>query len=226
MIAMISRKFGWMAIGLSIVLAGCSSTPTKDETNATLSAAETTLKNFRNDPELTWFRENAPKAKAILVSPQIWQAGFVVGGSTGKAIVMARDGGKTWVGPAFYRVSAGSLGLQAGAQTVEMVALVMTDKAMNSLMSSSFKLGGDLSYSVGPVGLGKGAPFNTDLVVYTRTKGLYGGINIDGTAITTSDDDNKVYYGKPVTPVDILIKKSVADPGAGSLAKTLSGISP
>lgn len=223
-----NRKIGWAVLALSFVVTGCaSSPPTKDETQSTLSKAEATLNNFRNDPEMKWFRENFKNAKAVLISPNIWQAGFVVGGSTGKAVAMARDErGRRWVGPAFYRVSTASIGLQAGAQAAEMVALIMTDKALNSLLSTSFKFGGDVSIAVGPVGAGAGAPVTADMVVFTRTKGLYGGINLDGTVITIDDDDNKVYYGRPVTPVDILIKRTVSNLSSAPLSRSLSAVSP
>lgn len=222
-----NSKIGWIALALSFVITGCASPPTKDETQSTLSEAETTLNNFRNDPDMKWFRENFKNAKAVLISPNILQAGFIVGGSTGKAVAMARgDRGQGWAGPAFYRVSTGSIGFQAGAQAAEMVALVMTEKALNSLLSTSFKFGGDVSVAVGPVGAGAGAPITADMVVFTRTKGLYGGINLDGTVITLSDDDNKVYYGQAVTPVDILIKRTVTNPSSASMVRSLSAVSP
>ena len=107
-----------------------------------------------------------------------------------------------------------------------MVALVMTDKARNSLLSTSFKLGGDVSIAVGPIGAGTGAPVTADMVVFTRAKGLYGGINLDGTVITINDDDNRVFYGRPVTPVDILIKHIATSPNSAPLSRSLSAVSP
>ena len=223
MLEIISRRIVWISVVLSVGVTGCASTATKEETQGTVNEAEATLNNFRNDPEMKWFRDNVGKARAVLISPRILQAGFIVGGSSGKAVALAHSGGKMdWVGPAFYRVSTGSLGLQAGAQSVEMVALIMTEKALNSLLSSAFKFGGDVSVAVGPVGAGAGAQINSDIVVFTRSKGLYGGINLDGTAITVSDEDNKTYYGRAVTPVDILIKRNVTNPGGASLQKSMA----
>ena len=223
-----NHKIGWTALALSFVVTGCStSLPAKEDVQSTLSDAEVTLSHFRNDPEMKWFRENFKNAKAILISPNILTVGFFVGGSTGKAVAMARDErGRWWAGPAFYRVSTGSIGFQAGAQAAEMVALVMTDKARNSLLSTSFKLGGDVSIAVGPIGAGTGAPVTADMVVFTRTKGLYGGINLDGTVITINDDDNRVFYGRPVTPVDILIKHIATSPSSAPLSRSLSAVSP
>jgi lipid-binding SYLF domain-containing protein len=221
MIGNMSRKIGLVAFGASLFVAACSSAPTKDEVQSTVSASQTTFTNFHNDPDMTWFRNNVGKAKAILISPDILQAGFVVGGSSGKAVLLAKSD-KGWSDPAFYRVSTGSVGLQAGAQSSEMVGLVMNEKALNSLLSSSVKLGGDMSFAVGPTGSGAGSEVTADMVVYVRSKGLYGGLNLTGTAITISDDTNKAYYGQAVTPVDILVKHTAHNPGAQSLVNAVS----
>jgi lipid-binding SYLF domain-containing protein len=210
----------WAALGL----AACESTPTQDETQARVEAARTTLSNFMRDPEMSWFRDNVPRAKAVMVSPQILQAGFIFGGSGGSAMVIAKKpSGTGWNGPAFYHIAEGSIGLQAGAQASEMVALIMTEKALNSLMSTSFKLGGDVSIAVGPVGAGTGAPVTADMVVYTRSKGLYGGLNLDGTVISLDDARNRAYYGQAVTPVEILATGSVSNPKGATLAQALHG---
>ena len=117
-----------------------------DDTQSRVDAAQTTLSNFTHDPDMTWFRNHVGDARAVLISPQIVQAGFIVGGSGGPAVVIARNrSGTAWNGPAFYRLASGSIGLQAGAQSSEMVALVMTDKALNSLLSTTFKLGGGVN---------------------------------------------------------------------------------
>jgi len=210
----------WAALGL----AACGSSPTQDETQARVEAARTTLSNFKRDPEMSWFRDNLRHAKALMISPQIVQAGFIVGGSGGSAMVIAQNrSGSGWNGPAFYHIASGSLGLQAGAQASEMVALIMTEKALNSLLSTSFKLGGDVSVAVGPVGAGTGAPITADMVVYTRSKGLYGGLNLSGTVISPDEGRNRVYYGKTVTPVEILVTHSVSNPSGAVLAQTLQG---
>jgi len=217
------RKITLVA-SVALGLAACTSTPTKDDTQARVDAARATLSNFTRDPDMGWFREHVGGAKAVLISPQIVQAGFIVGGSGGPALVIARSkSGSGWNGPAFYRIAAGSIGLQAGAQASEMVALIMTDKALNSLMSTSFKIGGDVSVAAGPVGAGTGAPVTADMVVYTRSKGLYGGVNLDGTVITIDEGRNTAYYGRVATPVDILVTRSVSNPYGATLAQAASG---
>jgi lipid-binding SYLF domain-containing protein len=100
----------------------------------------------------------------------------------------------------------------------------MTEKALNSLMSTSFKLGGEVSIAAGPVGAGTGAPITADMVVYTRSKGLYGGINLDGTVITIDEARNRAYYGHTVTPVDILVTRSVSNPNGAALAHEVGSV--
>ncbi|WP_460828974.1 lipid-binding SYLF domain-containing protein [Massilia agilis] len=208
---------------VALLVAGCKSTPTQEDTHARVDDAEKTLADFMRDPQMSWLQTHVHEAKAVMVSPAIYQAGFVVGGSGGPLLVIARSRtGSGWNGPAFYHMGSGSLGLQAGAQKAEMVALVMTDKALNSLLSTSFKFGGDVSIAAGPVGAGAAAPITSDIVTFTRTKGLYGGINLDGTVITIDDGRNHAFYGRTVTPVDILIEHSVTNPYGRKLGDVAS----
>jgi lipid-binding SYLF domain-containing protein len=221
----ISRRAAVVGVCLSVVLAGCATKATRVDTQAAVREAQATLINFHKDPEMKWFRENVKRARAIVISPRIWKAGFVFGGSGGPALALARaDDKQDWAGPAFYRIVAGTVGFQAGAEKSEMIALVMTDKALNALLSASFKLGADLSVAVGPVGAGAAAPVNADMVVFSRSKGLYGGVNLEGSVLSIDDRANEAYYGRPVTPVDILIKRSVSNPDAAPLLKTVSAI--
>ena len=205
------------------LLGGCAHTGTLDDARATTDASQATLDNFMKDPEMTWLRENLPRAKAVLISPRILQAGFIVGGSGGNAILHARASSSPgWTGPAFYKMGTGSIGLQAGAEAAEMVAVVLTEKGLNSFLSNSFKLGGDVSVAAGPVGAGTGAPITADMVVYVRAKGLYGGLNLSGSVITVDDAANKAFYGRTVTPVDILVKHTASNAAGDALAKDMA----
>jgi lipid-binding SYLF domain-containing protein len=225
MLNVTAHKTGLLAVCLSLLLAACATTKTQDETRAITDEAEVTLSRFLRDPDMTWLQKNLPKAKGVMVCPKIIQAGFIVGGAGGSCVVMARrSSGKGWHGPAFYKIATASIGLQAGAQASEMVALLMTDKALNSLLSTSFKLGGDVSIAAGPIGAGAGAPVTADMVNFVRSKGLYGGINLDGSVITIDDAANQSFYGRPATPVDILVKGSVRSPTGSSLARALSAV--
>ncbi len=180
--------------------------------------AQTTFSTFLRDPDMTWFQQNVGRAKGILISPEVLKAGFIFGGSGGRAVLIAKDPktGK-WVGPAFYALATASVGFQAGVQVSEMITLVMTDKGMNSLLLPSFKMGPDASVAVGPVGAGAKSNLAADLIAFSRAKGVYGGLNVDGTIVNTSDDWNEAYYGKKVASPDILVRVNVHNKGADGL---------
>lgn len=131
-----------------------------------------------------------------------------------------------WSEPAFYTMGAGSFGFQFGAQASEVVLLVMSQRGVESMLSSTFKLGGDVSVAVGPVGGGiEGSTamnLSADLLSFARAKGLFGGISLEGAVIATRDDWNRDYYDKDVRPIDILVKQVVTNPQSTILRAALA----
>lgn len=188
----------------------------QNEQQVLVNQSVTTLQNFMRDPEMKWLQQNIHRAKAVLIAPEIVKAGFIIGGSGGRGVLVARNGGK-WVGPAFYTLATASVGFQAGIAASEMVTLVMTDKGMNGLLASSFKFGGDASIAAGPVGAGAKSDVTADLIAFSRSKGVYGGLNLDGTVVSSNDGWNQAFFGKPALPPDILIKNAVSNKGADAL---------
>ncbi len=183
-----------------------------------VAESERTLSNFLRDPEMSWLQQNVRRAKAVIIAPEIAKAGFIFGGSGGRALVVAKDpkSGR-WLGPVFYAMATASVGFQAGISVSENVTLVMTDKGFNSLLATSFKMGGDASVAAGPVGAGAKSDIVADLITFSRAKGVYGGINLDGTVVTASDDWNQSYYGKKVLPPDVLVRGDAHNKGADKL---------
>ena len=183
-----------------------------------IADAEKVLSNFLRDPDMTWLQRNIGRSKALMIAPEILKAGFIFGGSGGRALVVARDpaSGK-WTGPAFYVLATGSVGFQAGISVSEGVTMVMTEKGFNSLLATTFKMGGDASVAAGPVGADAKSDIVADLITFNRAKGVYGGINFDGTVVTAADDWNQAYYGKKVLPPDILVRGGVSNKGADKL---------
>jgi SH3 domain-containing YSC84-like protein 1 len=215
---MVSTTFRRSLIGLcaaSFVVAAPIAAA-QSEQQKLVNKADVTLSNFLRDPQMTWLQQNIGRAKAVLIAPEIVKAGFIFGGSGGRAVLIAKEGGK-WHGPSFYTMATASVGFQAGVQVSENVTLVMTDKGMNSMLAANFKIGGDASVAAGPVGAGAKSDITADLVSFSRAKGVYGGVNLDGTLVNLSDDWNQAYYGKPVQPVDILIKGAASNKGAAKL---------
>lgn len=180
-----------------------------------VTAAGKTLDNFVADPDMGWFREHAKEAKGLLICSKVVKAGFIFGGSGGRCVFLVKEE-KGWNGPAFYATGTASAGFQAGVDVSEIIGLYMTQKAVDSMMSSEFKLAGNASVAAGPVGAGTAATPMADIIYYSRNKGLYGGVDISGAVIKPSADYNKAYYGKSVTPIDIIVKGAVHSKEAAS----------
>lgn len=210
------RLLGAVTIAAAAIGFGALPAHAQGDQQVLVNQSQTTLSNFMRDPEMKWLQQNFSRAKAVMISPEIVKAGFIFGGSGGRALVVAKAGNR-WVGPSFYTMATASVGFQAGVAVSEMVTLVMTDKGLNSLLSANFKMGGDASVAAGPVGAGAKSDIVADLITFTRAKGVYGGINLDGTLVNLSDEWNKAYFGKPVLPPDILIKANVSNKGADKL---------
>jgi lipid-binding SYLF domain-containing protein len=165
------------------------------------------FKSFMADSNMTWFYNNAHRARAIFIVPQMIRGGFIVGGSGGSGVLLARDL-KTgaWSYPAFYTMGSVSIGLQIGADASEIVMMVMTEKGLNAMLSTEFKLGADVAVAAGPVGASAKAQ-TADVLAFGRSKGAFGGVSIEGAVIAPRDKWNNAYYGKPAGPVEIMIKR-------------------
>ena len=228
MVRKLIRSTATVALTAVAVAALTPAAYAQSEQQQLVGKAETTFSNFVRDPDMTWFQQNVGRAKAVLIAPEIVKAGFIFGGSGGRALLVAKDAksGK-WVGPAFYTMATASVGFQAGVAVSETITLVMTDKGMNSLLSSSFKMGGDASVAAGPVGAGAKSDIVADLIAFSRSKGVYGGLNLDGTVVSVANEWNDAYYGRKVLPPDILVRMDVQAKGAekllGEIARVAGG---
>lgn len=166
-----------------------------------VSDAAVSLDYFANDRNYRTLWEQAKEAEAIVVIPRSVRAGFVFGGSGGNGAMIARTP-SGWSGPAFLRISSFSFGLQAGGEVSEIVLLIMTKAGVDSLLSTSVKLGADLSIAAGPVGGGAKAQ-TADVLAYSRSQGLYGSISIEGGVLKVNRKWNAAYYDREVSPADI-----------------------
>jgi len=162
------------------------------------------------------------KAKGVLVFPEVLKAGFVLGGSGGSGVLLVRDANTgDWGGPAFYTMGSASLGFQAGASSAEMVMVINTQKAIDSLYTNKLKLGGDVSVALGPKGAAAGGSASADFIIYAKAKGAFAGIAVDGSVLDVRQKLNAGFYGKPVTPVEILVKGEASNPEAANLKAAL-----
>ena len=189
--------------------------PAAREATQLVEQATFAIENFAADPSLPAFRKLVPRAKGVFVAPQLLKAAFVVGASGGRGVLVVRDEKSgEWQGPAFYTLGGASLGLQIGAEASEVVVLAMTGRGVTAMLKPSVKIGADVNLAVGPVGAGaEGATQNlsVDLIAFSRSQGLYGGVSLQGAVLAVRADWNQAYYGKPVSPTDILIRGDSAN---------------
>ena len=193
-----------------------------EEAQGIVDKARVTFNNFMRDKNYTWLHSHLKDAKGLLIFPQVLKAGFILGGSGGTGVLVVKDE-KTgdWSEPAFYTIGAVSFGLQIGGEAAEVIMTAMSQKAVDSLFSSSFKLGGDTSIAVGPKGIGAKGNITADFISFAKSKGIYAGINLEGSVVDVRDSLNKAYYGKAVRPVDIVVKKEVSNKGSERLREEL-----
>jgi lipid-binding SYLF domain-containing protein len=190
----------------------------QSEQQKLVNAADATLQHFLSDPDMTWLQQNLHRAKAVMIAPEVAKAGFIFGGSGGRAVTVALEPKGHWVGPAFYTMATASVGFQAGISVSEVITLVMSEKGLNSLLAPSVKLGGDASVAAGPIGAGAKADVVTDFITFSRAKGIYGGLNLDGTVLAISNEWNDAYYSKKgILPPDILVRANAHNKGAAKL---------
>jgi lipid-binding SYLF domain-containing protein len=179
--------------------------------------------------ETEGFRNLVGKAKGVFIAPQVLRGAFVVGASGGSGVFLVRDsrtGG--FSGPAFYTIGEVSFGFQIGGEASEVIFLAMTDRGVSALMKDSVKLGGDVGIAVGPIGAGVDAStanLSVDVLSFSRSKGLYGGVSLEGSYVKVREGWNSAYYGLNVTPTDILITKVVTNRHALGLLDLLSAAS-
>ncbi len=188
------------------------------EQQGLVDKARVTFESLMTDKNQSWLNENLNQAKGLIIIPSLLKAGFVIGGSGGSGVLVVKDDKtKQWSQPAFYTLGSATFGLQIGAEAAEVIMMVRTQKAVDALFTSSFKLGGDTSIAVGPVGAGVKSNIVADILSFSRTKGAYAGVSLEGAVIKTKDKWNEAYYGKAVSPVDIIVKRSVSNPGSKAL---------
>ncbi|UCG12180.1 MAG: lipid-binding SYLF domain-containing protein [Deltaproteobacteria bacterium] len=143
-----------------------------------VNKAQITFQHFVSDPDMGWFRNHLKDSKAILIIPQLLKGGFIFGASGGSGALLSRDGktGK-WNGPAFYTKGNATFGLQIGGEVSEVVLMIRTEKGMDALLTSSFKLGGEANVAAGPVGAGAKAATG-DILAFARSQKIFGGLTI------------------------------------------------
>ena len=222
-----SRLLG-IALIVVITMFGPMSALTADFTDQQqlVDKARLTIEAFGANPDLRReVRNDIQEVKGVFIVPQLLRGAFVFGGRGGSGVLLVRDEKGGWSQPAFYSIGSVSFGFQAGADASQMVFLVRTTRGLEQFYKHDFKLGLDAGMTAGPVGEGGGIQGVTvDLISYTSSKGLFGGMALDGALIAVSDDSNAAYYGKEVRPTDILVKRSVENSKADDLRAAVAKV--
>lgn len=166
------------------------------------------------------------RARAVVVCPRIFRAGFFIGGEGGECVLASRASNGSWSDPAFYTMGSGSFGLQIGAQDAEVIMMLMNDTALNAFLNSQFKIGADAGLSVATLGAGVGGSTGTalgaDIITFSKSRGLYGGISLSGSVFSNDSGLEQQYYGQPVGPRQIVMQMTVNNPGANPLRAMLT----
>lgn len=192
-----------------------------------IDRARIVVEEFQADPNFANVPVYVQNAYAVLVVPDMLQGGLIIGAEHGIGVLLARDRVTgAWGEPAFYELYGGSLGLQIGGKSSDVLFTLMNPEAVDKLLTSSFKLGADASMAVGRIGAGVGAGttirFGEDIYVFARSRGLYGGLALDGGVVMELAAWNESFYGRGVTAAQILRGELDANPGTADLRAVLA----
>ncbi len=196
----------------------------KDEVKR-VDAATTVLNEMMGAPDKAIPKSILEKAEAIAIFPGVKKAGFVVGGQWGRGIISVRDvDTREWSSPAFLTLTGGSLGAQIGGTEIDVIFVVMNRTGVENLLSNQVKLGGEISAAAGPVG--RAGEASTDLQMqaqilsYSRSRGLFAGVTVNGSAVKEDMDANTRFYGKPLSSEDIVFERAGIFPASVGVLKT------
>jgi SH3 domain-containing YSC84-like protein 1 len=202
------------ALSVSAVAYSQTSRNLDDEISQSVKAA-TVFGQIMDTPDKGIPKELLEKAECVAVFPSVLKAGFIVGGRGGRGVASCRTI-TGWSAPAYFTLGGGSIGLQIGAQSTDFVMLFMNKDGMKSLLSDEFTLGGDASVAAGPVGRQAGAStdlkLNAQILSYSRSKGLFAGLELKGVVIKADKDDMRDVYGEGVTAKDVLKDNTIKAP--------------
>jgi lipid-binding SYLF domain-containing protein len=196
-----------------------------DDVNRTQKAAQV-FKEIMNTPDQGIPSNLLESAKCIAIIPGDKKFAFVFGGSYGRGLATCRTG-HGWSAPMFVAIDSGSVGYQIGGSSTDIVMLFMNDHALQSLMSDKFKVGADASVAAGPVGrnaaAGTDLKLNAEILSYSRSKGIFAGVSLDGAVMQADKSGDKAMYGDDVNRHEILDGKVAVPASARALMEELGG---
>ena len=207
---------------LAVCLCALLSTPlfaasSRDDLQARIDSAKVVLDQIMYAQDRTIPMDILHSATCVAVVPGLVKGAFVFGAQYGQGVVTCRTG-HGWSAPVFIRMAGGSFGFQIGGQSTDLVLVAVNDRGFQDLLKNKFKIGGDASAAAGPVGRAGQAStdwkMNAELLSYSRNKGLFAGIDLDGTSVSQNKDDTEIYYGAPENFQNVLRGNVPVPPGA------------
>jgi SH3 domain-containing YSC84-like protein 1 len=167
-----------------------------------------------------------PKARGVLIVPELVQGGFIIGAAGGRGVLLSRGTPGDWSYPAFYGLGSGSIGLQVGGKVSEIVFIILTEKGLHAILDHKFKFGAEAGVTMVAVGAGiegaSTAALGTDIVAFASSNGLFAGASLEGSYIDADNDWNALYYGSGATGRAIVVDKRYSNPGAEPLRQFLA----
>ncbi len=165
------------------------------------------------------------RARAVMVCPRVFRAGFILGGEGGSCVLVGRDGAGSWSSPAFYGLGSGSIGLQIGVQDAMVAMMIMTDRGLQAIMDSQFKIGADASLAFATIGGGiqgsTTAAAGADIVAIAKSRGLFAGVSLSGSVLSYRPNSARAYYGREHAARQIVVAMEAHNPGSDPLRAML-----
>ena len=194
---------------------------------ALVERARVTVDDLRRQSQLS-ARDLFNRARAVLIVPRFYKAGFFVGGAGGKGVLLAHTGTNAWGAPAFYTIGSASFGLQVGLEQSEMVLFIMTQKALDAVMENKVTLGAGGGLAIATVGGNVGGATTTavgaDIVAWAASEGAYAGISLEGSLLAPDTDADSAYYGRPETTRQVLYQMADRQPTGTALQQELASV--
>ena len=219
------KKFVTLVTVLSLTTIGWAAT-TRENAQDRLDNSGQVLHEIMAAPDQGIPQEVLDHAKCIAVVPHMLKGGFVFGAENGRGVATCRTA-TGWSAPAFFAITGGSWGLQIGIEGVDLVMIIQNDKGMQRLLSSKFQLGADASAAAGPVGRHASADtdwkLNTEILTYSRAKGIFAGLTLTGASIRRDDDSTEAIYGHDISNQLILEGKEAVPASAQSFLDAVKG---
>ncbi len=225
------KRFTTAIAALGVAAAMTGPAQAADTAEDIVTKAELSVQSMSKDKAIgEYVRRHLKNAKGVLIVPQMLKGAFMVGGEGGSGVLLVKDAKGKWSYPAFYTLGAVSFGLQAGGSASEVMLLLMTDKGVKAMVDGNrIKLGADVGVAAGPVGGGAEAAVtlgSADVLVYSRSKGAYIGVSLEGSVIEPRKSLNKDYYGAEVESKPIVIDRKYSNAHASGLRNALATARP